>query len=510
MKAFHVALLSCLGMFGVGGAVFAVTPEGGFGATAERPSASEGADDSSSSSVGSTDAQGPTKQTGSTFLAGTTVQLEGRVGHSALLASNPDETYVMLEVRGDDKASGPPAVAALSIVIDKSGSMRGTRFANALNAAVTAVERLRDGDSVSVVAFDTRSEKVVPLTTINSSTRQNIISTIRNIQLGGDTCISCGIEEGLGDLRSASATNTSIVQRMILLSDGATNNGIRDIPGFKSLGQRAMSQGVNITTIGVDVEFDEKVMSAIASSSNGRHYFVENDVDLVRVFDTEAANVVAAVASNTVAEIELASGVELVRVFDRSFSRNGSRISIPLGAFSKGELKTVLVKVKIPKGKEVALTVANIHLGYRDLASERDASLTGKLSIQLVDDKDDVAPVDAIVLDRLQRSETATALREANNLFSVGKADEARRRLEKQSQALASARPLATAAPASRAGDIDRSFQKQEEELNRSKDGFATPPPAVAGAAPNEPSPAPRAQKAAVKRGNEQADAFSE
>lgn len=507
MKAIHVGLMSALSMLLVGGAVFSVTPAGGFSATAEPRSASnEDADASDSSRPGGIDTQRSTDDLGATFRVDGTVKLEGRLGHASLLATAPEETYLMLELRGDDKATGAAPAASLSLVIDKSGSMRGTRFQNAIKAAVTAVEQLRDGDSVSVVAFDTRSEKVVPLTTISSSSRQGIIQTIRNIQLGGDTCISCGIEEGLADLRTATAGNTSIVQRMILLSDGAANNGIRDVPGFRSLGQRALTQGVNIAAVGVDIEFDEKVLSAIATSSNGRNYFVENDADLARVFEAEAASVGDTVASGAVAEIDLAPGVELVQVFDRTFSRAGSRLSIPLGTFAKDEVKTVLAKVRIPKSDDGLSSIANVRLSYRDVTTEKDAVSSGKLAIKLVSSKSDVSEIDGIVLDRLQRSQTATALREANTLFSVGKADEARKRLEQQQSALGLSKPKASrAAPSGRAKDIDESFDKQEQELNRSIENFSSPP-AEPGA--SQPAPPPRPAKAQVKRNAAEADAF--
>ncbi|MBK6516760.1 MAG: VWA domain-containing protein [Polyangiaceae bacterium] len=509
MKSTQVGLFSALGMLLVGGAVFAVTPAGGFGATKEPKKTAQTAADTSDSGerAGSVDERGPAnEEAGATFVVPGTVRVEGRLGHSALLASSPEETYVMLELRGEDKAGGVPSTAALSLVIDKSGSMRGTRFDNAITAAVTAVQRLREGDSVSVVAFDTRSEKVVPLTTINATSRQSVIDSIRAIRLGGDTCVSCGVEEGLADLRSASLGKTGLVQRMILLSDGATNNGIRDLPGFKSLGQRALSQGVNISTIGVDVDFDEKVLSAIATSSNGRNYFVENDADLVKVFDQEATSVADSVAASAVAEIELAPNIELVRVFDRTFSRAGSRLSVPLGTFSKGETKTVLVKVRLPKGKAGELPIATVRMSYRDLTTEKDTASTGKLTLSFVESKSKVSEMDGIVLDRLQRSETAAALRDANSLFSVGKSDEARKRLQEQQRSINDSRGKAKNAPASRAGDIDDSFNRQEKELETSLGTFATPPPAAAAGQPAAAPPRP--QKVQMKRNAEQADAF--
>lgn len=503
MKAAHVGLLSLVGMAAAFGSVFALTPEGGFAAAKEDrsvASTASGETDPEDSTIGGASSK---DEASATFQAGKAVRVEGRLGHKTLRASNPEETFVLLEVRGDDKASGVQPKAALAIVIDKSGSMRGTRHQNALAAAASAVERLRDGDQLTVVAFDTRAEAVVPLTTLSASNRQQVLSSIRGITLGGDTCISCGIEEGLGQMRSTLG-GAGIVPRMLVLSDGDTNNGIRDIPGFKSLAQRAMSQGVSISTIGVDVEYNEKIMSAIALGANGRHYFVENDRDLQRVFDAEAATLTETVASNVSAEIELEKGVELVRVFDRSFGRSGSRISIPLGALARGEVKTVLLKVKVPAQSEGPLPVAHVSVGFRDVASDKETSATGDLALEFVSDTSKLAEIDALVLDRLQRSETAVALKEANNLFSLGKVDEARRRLQTQQDALAQGRNKAKAsAPSGRAGDIDKSFQSQEEEVGKSIQNFATPPPAAAGAAP---TPVARPQKSQVKRNTEFSD----
>ena len=498
MKTTTLGLFASLGMLVAGGAVYGVTPDGGFGA--RQAVAREEARSDDSSEPGQSE---PTKQSSLTqFTAGKTVHVDGRVGNASLLSGSPEDTFLLLQLQGDDKGGGAAPNVALSLVIDKSGSMRGTRVQNAISAAVASVDRLREGDSVSVVAFDTRVETVVPITSITTSNRSSVIAAIRNIQLGGDTCVSCGIEEGLNELRRAPGAAQGTVMRMLVLSDGDANNGIRDVAGFRNLAQRAQSQNVSITTVGVDLEYNEKILAAIAAGSNGRHYFVESDRDLPRVFEAEAATLTDSVASNTVADIDLAPGVELVQVFDRSFGRSGNRVSVPLGAFSKGEQKTVLVKVRVPKGPAGDTPIASVRVSYRDLLSNQDVHADGKLGLELVDDRSKVAGLDASVLDRLQRSETAAALRDANTLFGLGKADEARQRLSSQQQAIASARAKAKTADPSNpfAKDVDSSFQKQEAELNRANDGFATPP---AGAAP-----APRQSQSNTKRNVEASNAF--
>ena len=68
----------------------------------------------------------------------------------------------MLEVKAaDGVAARNAAPVNLSLVIDRSGSMKGTRIRNAISAARSAVDRLDDGDVVSVVTFDTQTQVVV-------------------------------------------------------------------------------------------------------------------------------------------------------------------------------------------------------------------------------------------------------------------------------------------------------------------------------------------------------------
>lgn len=512
MRTRTLGFMAALSMALVGGAVYAVTPNGGFAASPD-PSVADAASGSEEGADQDTDLLGAAGSASlSQFTAGKTVTVEGRVGQTKLLGSSVQENLLLLELKGDTASGGEQPRVNLSIVIDKSGSMRGTRLTNALAAAETAVQRLRDGDTVSVIAFDTKTEIVVPTTAVNTSSRSATLQSIRGITLGGDTCISCGLEEGLSELRRAESFGgggTGAVERMILLSDGEPTSGVRDVSSFRAIAQRAMTQGVSVTTIGVDVEFNESIMTAIALASNGRHHFVENDRDLARVFEAEAASLEESVAADSVAEIQLAPGVELVQVFDRTFTRSGDRITVPLGTFTKGETKTVLVKVRAPAGADGATELAKVDVAYRDLVSGKDQKLSGSLGFERVSRSSDVADLDGLVLDRLQRSETAAALRDANSLFVVGKADEARRRLQQAQQSLNKAKNIAPKlAPASRAKDVEKSFAAQEAELSRAEGGFATPPPdpfAAPGAAKPAPAPA-REQKVHQKKNAEVAN----
>jgi Ca-activated chloride channel family protein len=502
MKPTRVALLTALGMLLTSVSVYSLTPPGGATIGGEALQGGGVVADTASSQPAP-----PTEL--ARFSAGSTLMVEGRVGHPKIARSSRGETFVMLEVRGTDAAKARTAAPInLALVIDRSGSMKGSRIRNAISAATAAVDRMSDGDVVSVVTFDTQVQDVVTPTTIGPGARERVNAAIRGIGLGGDTCISCGVEEGLRLLAQTSGK----VNRVILLSDGDANHGVRDVPGFRKLAQRAETKGVSVTTIGVDVDYNEKIMTAIAQDSNGRHYFVENDSGLSRVFEQEAESLTSTVASNAEVTLDLGPGVELERVFDRSFRRSGNQVVVPLGTFARSEVKSVLLKVRVPSGGLGAAPVANVEMTYRDLVSENDGRCSGKLALEVVPSASEASDLDAVVNGRVQRSETAAVLKDANTLFEQGKVAEARRKLGTQEQSLrAAATKAKLAAPASRAADVDKDFERQlaavggaDQHFNQAPQAapaqpFATPPPGVAAAPPAPPPQQTRAGKSAVK-----------
>jgi Ca-activated chloride channel family protein len=460
------------------------------------------------------------EQTGPRITAGDTLLVDARLGHASLAKTSRGETYLFAQVTAaDDKSTATTTPMNLGIVIDRSGSMKGERIANAMNAAVAALERMRDGDSVTVVSFDQAAQVVVPPTRVSAGSRGQIESSIRSIRLGGDTCISCGLEEGMRQLQLTSLSGDH-VNRMILLSDGATNSGIKDMSGMRTMASRMSSKGVTISTIGVDVDFDEKMMAAIANEGNGKHHFVANANALPAVFAQEFDDVLASVAKEAELSIDLAPGVEVAEVFDRSFRREGNKLIVPFGTFSAKQEKTVLIKLKVPTDKEGTENVADLKLAFRDLGKKTDASCSGNLALAVKDDGNEQKDLDPFVAARLERSRTAQTLTDANKLFESGRIAEARAKLAQrkadlvtnQTQALAAATASPFLAPRRASKGIDRDFQDQLGAVASADDAFAPPPPAKAPAGGSgrfapapQAAPATREGKASVRSNQEKA-----
>ena len=153
---------------------------------------------------------------------------------------------------------------------------------------------------------------------------------------------------------------------------------------------------------------------------------------------------------------------------------------MPLGALSQATSKTLLMQIELPPGADDTQAVADVTLAYTDLTktgADARAQVQGHLDVSLTREAAQLIPLDAIVLSRLTRAETAAALRDANRLFSAGDASAAHGllgdrldALERRSGAISSG---ASSGHLSR--DANKDLDWQRRALEGAKKDFAEP-----------------------------------
>lgn len=454
----------------------------------------------------------------STFVSGKTLLLEGRLAQPKMLADQSNETYLFVDVHSeldptlDPLGSSAASPINLAIVMDRSGSMAGQRERNAFDAAEGMIRRLREGDTVSVISYSDEARVMIPVTTVDAINRERIISDMRVATLElptGHTCISCGIDLGRRTLEHRRPG----IDRMLLLSDGEANRGTRDEQGIRVLARQARNEGVTISSIGVDVDYNEKLMSAIARESNGRHYFSETGSNLGEIFEQELQSLIRAVATDGQLIVELAPGVRVAEVFDRSYQQVDRRVIVPLGTFAAGEQKTLLLRLDVPASPLGERPIANVSLTYSGVgrtgaANQDPGECFGELAAQLTRTPSEVSPLDAIVLARLTRAETSRTLTSANDLFNQGRGGEAQAlldsHLEKISTRKKSAGEAVTTAGFADPFDrnLDDDFAAQSGAIGKAKGKFEE---AATAPVPTASQPA----RAQIRENAAASDAFS-
>lgn len=106
----------------------------------------------------------------------------------------------------------------LTLGLDISGSME-PNMTHLVNAALAAVDLLKDGASLRIVLFDHDATEILPRVTMTPVTRASVKTTIREkvVNNGGATNIEAALVKLL--------TETNENQHVLLLTDGQANRG---------------------------------------------------------------------------------------------------------------------------------------------------------------------------------------------------------------------------------------------------------------------------------------------
>ena len=260
-----------------------------------------------------------------------------------------------------------PAVN-LCIVLDRSGSMAGSKLAKAKEAAIEALRRLDQDDMFSVVVYDHNVQTVVQAQRARHVER--IEAMIRSIRSGGNTALFGGVSQGAAQVRRN--LSGDYVHRIILLSDGIANTGPSSPDDLGRLGASLLKENISVTTVGVGMDYNEDLMTQLSERSDGNTYFVESSQDLPRIFAAELGDVLNVVARKVKVIIECPGEVKPLRIIGRDGRIRGKQVELGLNQLYGNQEKYVLVELELPPGKEGRqMEVARVNVTYEDPVTKR-------------------------------------------------------------------------------------------------------------------------------------------
>jgi len=182
----------------------------------------------------------------------------------------------LLPVSMDNEEQKDMPGVAMSLVIDRSGSMTGLPIEMAKAACRATVETLRGDDLVEVIAFDSQPKRFVKLQPARYINR--IRAEVATIQPGGGTAIFPALDAAYQDISVVQARK----KHVILLTDGrADSDGIRDLVGAM------IAEGITVTTVGLGDGADADFLRLIADAGGGRYHHVPDPNSLPRIFTRE-------------------------------------------------------------------------------------------------------------------------------------------------------------------------------------------------------------------------------
>jgi Ca-activated chloride channel family protein len=267
-----------------------------------------------------------------------------RLEHSVLAVEAEHDLHAMVELslpELEEREARPPLRVALAL--DRSGSMAGHKLAVALRCARWLAERLRPVDELALVTFDGHVRLLAPLARVDA---RHIRAALASVGPGGQTNLSGGWLRGLGELVDAPADG---VRKIVLLTDGLTNQGITNREDLVSMARRARNEGVSTSTIGFGEGFDEDLLRDMADAGGGSTYFAATPDDAPGIFERELEGLTKVVAQNVTLEVRPGPDVEVVGVLNDypSLAVEGG-VQVELGDAYAGERRRVVLALRIP------------------------------------------------------------------------------------------------------------------------------------------------------------------
>lgn len=310
---------------------------------------------------------------------------------------------------------GRPAPAAdVVIVLDRSGSMDGQKLADARMAVVGLLDHLGPDDRLALVTYCNGVRTPAPLMAMTGTHRRQVATVVNRIRASGGTHLSGGLKQGIDCLLNA--TGDGRQRKVILISDGLANRGVTGAEALGRMASIAVENQFSISTVGVGLDFNEIVMTAIADYGAGQYHFLVNPRVLARVFETELQTSRQVAAADVGVRIPLGAGVRLVRAGGYPISHEDGTAVIHPGNLLSGQNKTLYLTFQAPTDKEKTVELGQIELEYRHGDRTRRLAAPRPLTVACVKDPASVVAsikkehwADQVVQEEFSRLKEAVA-----------------------------------------------------------------------------------------------------
>lgn len=368
-----------------------------------------------------------------------------------------------------EKSRAPLAVA---LVLDKSGSMSANgKMENAKLGAIEALNRLDMRDIVSVVAYDSAVNVVAPAGTAGS--RRDLNKMISRLRAGGNTALYAGVESGAKQLLPF--IGEGYAARIVLLSDGMANVGPFGTVDLAKLGRYLCTREITVTTIGLGLDYNEDLMTALAAESGGNAYFAKNANMLKDIFARDMEDALALTARRLRVTLTCRGGAVPRRAIGRTGIRRGKAIEVVVGNLYDGK-KYALFEIETPaNGKENVAENFSVDVAYVDARSGKDMSAKTSYAVTYAKDQEKIdANRDGEIAAQAEIAKNAEIREEAVKLADEGKAKEAASLLERRAGEI---REAAASAPK----EIAPKMEEEARQFEGTASGIA-----ASGAMTNE------------------------
>jgi Ca-activated chloride channel family protein len=280
--------------------------------------------------------------------------------------------------------SDPVLAADLVVVLDRSGSMQGQKLNDARRAIIQLLDQLGPADRLALVTYANGVQTQSPLLPMNVANRSRLIAVANQIYAGGGTNLGGGLSRGIDLLMPTAEGGRQ--RKLILISDGLANQGVTDPDALGRMASAAVENRFSISTVGVGMDFNEMLMTAIADQGAGHYHFLEDPRVFADVFETEFQATRHVAAADVAIRIPLEPGVRLVSAGGYPIRRDNGATIIHPGNLLAGQSKTLYLTLEVPTAEEKEIVMGHVQVRYQQHGQSRTLDVARPLTVACVPD----------------------------------------------------------------------------------------------------------------------------
>lgn len=202
---------------------------------------------------------------------------------------------------------------ALTVVIDRSGSMSGDKLAYVKVGLHTLADGLPKGTQLALYTFSKEVQLIFPAAVVGSDNLPKLHAAIDAIVADGGTNIYDGLKAGMATCLQAPASFQQ--RRIMFLSDGQPTVGDTNPTDIIGLAGQSAKAGCSVSSVGVGMDFSPSLMNGIAQKGNGTAWFLQNAEHAKNVFIQDLETMLLPVAEKLTLQFKFAAGWKVQEIY---------------------------------------------------------------------------------------------------------------------------------------------------------------------------------------------------
>jgi len=220
--------------------------------------------------------------------------------------------FLFLAAGGERAADAPaPPPREVTVVIDRSGSMSGPKFDQAIEAARQVVEGLDFGEAVQIVDYSNEVARFAPAPVVKSKeTIAELRAYLSSLESGGGTNLDGALQTAL-----AQEPREGFLPVVLFLTDGLPTEGETREHVIRERAEAANAHGRRVFTFGVGHDVNAPLLDAVANLSRGRATYVRPEENVESAIGSVFANLAGPLVTDLAFEALDAGGQPTTRAF---------------------------------------------------------------------------------------------------------------------------------------------------------------------------------------------------